>query len=581
MHSYSSTAFTMTWVDHTFALKHILSAFAIGPYQIALLRLYFFLLLRSFLGSGHSALSIDLFHIDGQWSAWAPFVCSQCSCSSVAGSVGLTLSARSCSNPAPQNGGSECEGSTQRAAVCNRKCSGSTSVNQYISDKCAEHKRVKNDEELSGTGSQLSRFPQRACKVFCDVKDTLGSQRSYRFYGDNLPDGTPCGFDRFCLAGECFDLSCDESALLPRDLGCPPVSERCPLVSAAALSSAPSTALSGGAQPAPNSLENVKGSWGTWSLWSSCTTTCGGGFQMRSRTCNINNRCEGSPTEKMVCNTQACPTTNTQVGDQWTDWTSWNQCSVSCGRGSQARYRRCTTPQSTIAYTCPGQTMDIRTCDELPCSNKPSSSVGLWASWGDWGTCSKTCGPGTQTRYRQCTKEPCDGAGQQPTFANVHSGMSGVYFPNAQNFVVADLDQGAEHARAARLVQAHQLSKHSVMSTRAIQALRLPQVNGAVGQNGVDALNRRFVMMVHAVSAMLVGEVGDIGASARNHAEMEYGDVFANAMVAEHATEMNMNAKIAICETADIDDIVFCSVEYLLFSAMLYAQTLTDYSISL
>lgn len=26
--------------------------------------------------------------------------------------------------------------------------------------------------------------------------------------------------------------------------------------------------------------------------------------------------------------------------------------------------------------------MDIRTCDELPCSNKPSSSVGLWASWG-------------------------------------------------------------------------------------------------------------------------------------------------------------------------------------------------------
>ncbi|KAI1707981.1 thrombospondin type 1 domain-containing protein [Ditylenchus destructor] len=358
-------------------------------------------------------------HIDGQWSAWAPFVCSQCSCPSVAGSVGLTLSARSCSNPAPQNGGAECEGSTQRAAVCNRKCSGSTSVNQYISDKCAEHKRVKNDEELTGTGSQLSRFPQRACKVFCDVKDTLGSQRSYRFYGDNLPDGTPCGFDRFCLAGECFDLSCDESALLPRDLGCPPVSERCPLVSAAALSSAPSTALSAGAQPAPNSLENVKGSWGTWSLWSSCTTTCGGGFQMRSRTCNINNRCEGSPTEKMVCNTQACPTTNTQVGDQWTDWTSWNQCSVSCGRGSQARYRRCTTPQSTIAFSCPGQTMDIRTCDELPCSNKPSSSVGLWASWGEWGTCSKTCGPGTQTRYRQCTKEPCDGAGQQRLACNL------------------------------------------------------------------------------------------------------------------------------------------------------------------
>lgn len=28
-----------------------------------------------------------------------------------------------------------------------------------------EQKRIKNDRELTGKGSQLNRFPQRACKV--------------------------------------------------------------------------------------------------------------------------------------------------------------------------------------------------------------------------------------------------------------------------------------------------------------------------------------------------------------------------------------------------------------------------------
>lgn len=40
--------------------------------------------------------------------------------------------------------------------------------------------------------------------MFCDVKNTFGGQRNYRFYGDSLPDGTPCGWDKYCLNGECL-----------------------------------------------------------------------------------------------------------------------------------------------------------------------------------------------------------------------------------------------------------------------------------------------------------------------------------------------------------------------------------------
>jgi hypothetical protein len=90
---------------------------------------------------------------------------------------------------------------------------------QYISAKCSEHKRLKNDAELTGAGSQLERFPQRACKVYCDVVNAFGSMKNYRFYGDNLPDGAPCGANKYCLAGECLvsrgRFSCAKPRLRP------------------------------------------------------------------------------------------------------------------------------------------------------------------------------------------------------------------------------------------------------------------------------------------------------------------------------------------------------------------------------
>ncbi|KAK0406788.1 hypothetical protein QR680_018807 [Steinernema hermaphroditum] len=340
--------------------------------------------------------------VDGDWSQWSSVTCQLCTCPPVSGGIGLAMSTRTCSNPAPSNGGSECEGASNRALVCNRNCaSTSKSVDQFISEKCSEHKRIKDDKDLTGTGSQLMRYPQRACKVFCDVVNRFGSQRNYRFFGDNLPDGTPCGNDKYCLDGECLALSCESSALITRDLSCP--AEKCPEHQS----------------PYPNTdLLNIKGQWGTWSLWTTCTDTCGGGTRQRARACNINGRCDGEAVERVTCGTDACPAIP-NTDPQWTEWTSWNQCSVSCGRGSQARYRRCQTNQHTIAYSCPGSTMDIRNCEEAACPPPSNSIVGLWATWGDWSSCSRTCGPGIKTRNRYCTNEPCDGSGSERMSCNL------------------------------------------------------------------------------------------------------------------------------------------------------------------
>jgi hypothetical protein len=56
----------------------------------------------------------------------------------------------------------------------------------------------------------------------------------------------------------------------------------------------------------------LAGNWGTWASWTTCTLTCGGGSQARTRLCNNpapsfgGANCAGSGAEFQACNTQAC-----------------------------------------------------------------------------------------------------------------------------------------------------------------------------------------------------------------------------------------------------------------------------------
>ena len=50
--------------------------------------------------------------------------------------------------------------------------------------------------------------------------------------------------------------------------------------------------------------------WGSWSTWSSCSNSCGGGTETRSRTKAKDQRsggnCSGSGSDSKTCNTQPC-----------------------------------------------------------------------------------------------------------------------------------------------------------------------------------------------------------------------------------------------------------------------------------
>ena len=59
----------------------------------------------------------------------------------------------------------------------------------------------------------------------------------------------------------------------------------------------------------------VNCNWGEWSSWEDCSVTCAGGTQGRKRSIDVpaeygGNNCTGGDTENQACNTNSCPGNN-------------------------------------------------------------------------------------------------------------------------------------------------------------------------------------------------------------------------------------------------------------------------------
>ena len=96
------------------------------------------------------------------------------------------------------------------------------------------------------------------------------------------------------------------------------------------------------------------------------------------------------------CISYPCP-----VDGEWGPWSSFT-CSATCGGGTQMRTRQCSNPPPRFGGAdCPGFAKEgsMMTCNEDLCP------IGVWGVWGRWTpvTCSATCGGGTRTRSRFCT----------------------------------------------------------------------------------------------------------------------------------------------------------------------------------
>ena len=146
--------------------------------------------------------------------------------------------------------------------------------------------------------------------------------------------------------------------------------------------------------------------------WTPCSKTCGGGtrseeYNVRNSAENGGASCEASHGEIRTeeCNTQPCPI------DCDGSWTEWGECSSTCGTGTQQRNYQISVSAQHGGNACSendGQT-ENRSCPDLdPC---PVDCVG---SWGDYGTCTSTCGGGTKRREYSITTPAAHGGQECP-----------------------------------------------------------------------------------------------------------------------------------------------------------------------
>ncbi|XP_033639811.1 SCO-spondin-like [Asterias rubens] len=215
------------------------------------------------------------------------------------------------------------------------------------------------------------------------------------------------------------------------------------------------------------------GNWSPWGAWADCDVTCNGGTSFRYRNCsdpppkNGGKECEGVPIETKACNSQKCE--NNCQGGRIYDEVCATRCPSTCADlqvGSlcieESCEPGCRCPDDMLEQdgecilqrTCdcwdadgnrhaPGSvtTEDCQnctclngryTCDELPCAVDCG-----WTLWSRWTSCSKTCGSGSQMRFRSANNPlafngglECIGESQEEQTCNIDDCPSGCIHGN-------------------------------------------------------------------------------------------------------------------------------------------------------
>lgn len=140
-----------------------------------------------------------------------------------------------------------------------------------------------------------------------------------------------------------------------------------------------------------------------WSVWSTCSSTCGGGTTKRTRKVMPGKKCDGYELQQVeACNTFGCP-----IHCNVSSWI-WEDCSVDCGGGTQTGRREILTQAANDGRACPGpnQLIDERRCGVQCCVQ--DCVVDYWSKFSE---CTATCGEaGTKTRTRKVLKaSACEG----------------------------------------------------------------------------------------------------------------------------------------------------------------------------
>uniref|UniRef100_A0A8C4UE85 Hemicentin-1 n=1 Tax=Falco tinnunculus TaxID=100819 RepID=A0A8C4UE85_FALTI len=340
--------------------------------------------------------------VHGGFSDWLDWRACSVTCGQ-----GVQERVRQCNNPLPANGGRKCEGPDTDVRSCHNK-------------PCP----VDGNWSEWGLWEECSKSCGRGNRTRTRMCSNPPAQHGGKPCDGSAVDSVMCNIRPCPVDGEW-------SPWLPWG----PCSETCGKGTQSRLRhcSNPPPAHDGSYCPGPDAQVQVcnkrrcpvDGKWATWSSWSACTVSCGGGSRQRTRHCSDpapqfgGRKCEGNDIQIDFCNSDPCP-----IHGNWGPWSSWGTCSRTCNGGQMRRYRTCDNPRpASGGRACAGPDMQVQRCSAELCPVD-----GNWGQWQTWSRCSASCGGGEQTRIRLCSNpaplnrgRPCPGDSSQISRCNTQA----------------------------------------------------------------------------------------------------------------------------------------------------------------
>ncbi|XP_036166279.1 A disintegrin and metalloproteinase with thrombospondin motifs 16 isoform X3 [Myotis myotis] len=371
----------------------------------------------------------------GHWSDWSPWS----PCSRTCGG-GVSHRDRLCTNPKPSHGGKFCEGSTRTLKLCNSQKCPHDSVD-FRAMQCAEY----NSKRFRGWHYKWKPYTQvedqDLCKLYCIAE-------GFDFFfslSNKVKDGTPCSEDsrNVCIDGICESVGCDNI------LGSSAVEDSCGVCKG---NNSDCTVHKGlyakhhrtnqyyqmvtipsGARSIRIYEMNVSTSYiavrnalktyylnGHWTVdWPGRYKFSGTAFNYRRSHREPESLTSAGPTNETLIVELLLQGRNPGIAWEYSvprrggeqkpsaqPSYTWvivrSECSVSCGGGQMTTREGCYRDLRFQVNTSFCNPNTRPATGVVPC--KVSACPPSW-SVGNWSTCSRTCGGGTQSRVVQCTQQ--------------------------------------------------------------------------------------------------------------------------------------------------------------------------------